>query len=245
VRIDASTLEDATSRIGARIASREPTYVCVCSVNNVVEARRSEEYRQVLNRSGLNTSDGMPLVWLLHRDGHPWARRVYGPDLILAICEASLSRGWSHFYYGGPDGVATSLAAGLEERFPGLIVAGTFSPPVTHVDNLCTDDIAVRINASGADIVWVGLSTPKQEWWMARMRQRLTAPVLIGVGAAFDFHTNRARQAPGWMQDRSLEWLFRLVHEPRRLWRRYLVGNSWFLWEVVRQEIGLKRFPLE
>jgi N-acetylglucosaminyldiphosphoundecaprenol N-acetyl-beta-D-mannosaminyltransferase len=245
VRIDASTLEDATSRIGGWIAAGERTYVCVCSVNNVVEARRSTQYRQVLNASGLNTSDGMPLVWHLHRHGHPWARRVYGPDLVLAICQASRDTSWRHFYYGGSDGVAESFSARMAERFPGLKVAGSLSPPFARVDDLCTDEVAARINSSDADIVWVGLSTPKQEQWMARMRDRLEAPVLIGVGAAFDFHTNRLRQAPEWAQNRGLEWLFRLIQEPRRLWRRYLVGNIWFLWESVGQESGLKRFPLD
>jgi N-acetylglucosaminyldiphosphoundecaprenol N-acetyl-beta-D-mannosaminyltransferase len=213
-------------------------------VNNVIEARRSEEYRQLLNRSALNTSDGMPLVWQLHQQGHPWATRVYGPDLLLAVSQASLSRDWRHFYYGGRDGVADALRARMTEQFPNLRVAGTFSPPVADIRDLCTDETASRINSSGADIVWVGLSTPKQEQWMARMREHLVAPVLIGVGAAFDFHTNRIPQAPRWMQVRGLEWLFRLIQEPRRLWRRYLIGNSRFLVELALQRVGLTRFTL-
>jgi N-acetylglucosaminyldiphosphoundecaprenol N-acetyl-beta-D-mannosaminyltransferase len=244
VRVDASTLEDATSRIDRWIASDERVYVCVLTVNNVMEARRSDEYRGVLNRSGLNTSDGMPLVWQLHSQGHAWARRVYGPDLMLAVSAASVPRGWQHFYYGGADGVAESLAARMTKRFPGLLMAGTYSPPVAPVEDLCSDEVAAAINDSEADIVWIGLGTPKQDLWMARMRARLTAPVLIGVGAAFDFHTGRVPQAPAWMQAHGLEWLYRLVHEPRRLWRRYLVGNTWFLWDVGLQKAGLKRFPL-
>jgi len=132
----------------------------------------------------------------------------------------------------------------MGDRFQGLRIAGVLSPPVASVDELSSDEAAAQINSSGADIVWVGLSTPKQEQWMARMRERLVAPVLIGVGAAFDFHTHRIPQAPPWMQARGLEWLFRLVSEPRRLWRRYLIGNSWFLWNLAFQELGLKRFPL-
>lgn len=209
-----------------------------------MEARRSEEYRQILNRSGLNASDGMPLVWQLHRQGHPWATRVYGPDLMLAVSKASLSQGWRHFYYGGSEEIAATLGVRMTERFPGLRIAGTFSPPVAGIEDLFNDEVVARINASAADIVWVGLSTPKQEQWMARMRERLTAPVLIGVGAAFDFHTYRVRQAPTWVQDRGLEWLFRMIQEPRRLWRRYLIGNSWFLFELGRQKLGLKQFPL-
>lgn len=186
----------------------------------------------------------MPLVWQLHHQGHVWATRVYGPDLMLAVSQASLSHGWRHFYYGGRDGVSDALAAHMTEQFPELRIAGTFSPPVAEIGDLCSDEVAFRINSSGADIVWVGLSTPKQEQWMACMRERLVAPVLIGVGAAFDFHTNRMRQAPTWMQDRGLEWLFRLTQEPRRLWRRYLIGNSRFLWDLAQQRVGLKHFPL-
>jgi N-acetylglucosaminyldiphosphoundecaprenol N-acetyl-beta-D-mannosaminyltransferase len=244
VRIDVSTLEDATSRIGGWIAARERTYVCVCSVNNVVEARRSLEYRRVLNRSSLNTPDGMPLVWQLHRHGYASATRVYGPDLFVSVCKASAATGWRHFFYGGRDGVAVSLAARMGEQFQGLQIAGVLSPPVASVDELCNEESAAQINSSGADIVWVGLSTPKQEQWMARMRERLEAPVLIGVGAAFDFHTHRIPQAPPWMQARGLEWVFRLMSEPRRLWRRYLIGNSLFLWDLAFQELGLKSFPL-
>jgi N-acetylglucosaminyldiphosphoundecaprenol N-acetyl-beta-D-mannosaminyltransferase len=244
VRIDACTVSDATGRIGEFVESRKRTYVCVCSVNNVVEAQRSEAYRKILNRSGLNTSDGMPLVWQLHRQGHPWATRVYGPDLLVSISEASLSRRWRQFYYGGRTGVAASLAGRMGERFQGLRVSGTFGPPIGSVESLCSDEIAARINDSGADIVWVGLGTPKQEQWMSLMRERLEAPVLIGVGAAFDFFTGGAKQAPTWMQRNGLEWMFRLASEPRRLWRRYLIGNSLFLGELIKQNLGLKQFPL-
>lgn len=244
VRIDASTVEDATSRIGAWINSRQCTYVCVCSVNNVVEALRSEDYRQVLNRSGLNTSDGMPLVWQVHHRGHDWATRVYGPDLLLSVCAASTANSWRHFFYGGHDGVAAAVAARMADRFHGLRIAGTLSPPIARVEDLCNAEVVAQINNSGADIVWVGLGTPKQETWMARMRERLVAPVLVGVGAAFDFHAHRVAQAPRWMQGRGLEWLFRLAREPRRLGRRYLIGNSRFVWELTCQELGLKRFRL-
>jgi N-acetylglucosaminyldiphosphoundecaprenol N-acetyl-beta-D-mannosaminyltransferase len=242
VRIDASTLDEAVSQIGTWISEGKRTYIAICTVNNVVQALRSENYRQVLNGSGLTTSDGVPLVWELHRQGHAGAERVYGPDLFLAVSNASISRGWKHFYYGGHEGVAESLAAKMRGRFPGLRVVGMFSPPVASVDELCTQEVADDINASDADIVWVGLGAPKQEEWMARMRERLAAPILIGVGAAFDIHTGRVAQAPLWMQRNGLEWLFRLGSEPARLWRRYLVGNTRFVWELTLQRLGVKKF---
>lgn len=160
--------------------------------------------------------------------------RVYGPDLMLAACEAAVSRGWSSFFYGGRDGIPERLAERLGARYPGLRVAGTYSPPFGPVDEAADVEIVRRINESGADIVWIGLSTPKQERWMASHVGRLDAPVLIGVGAAFDIHAGTLAQAPPWMQRGGLEWLYRLYREPRRLWKRYLVNNPSFVVRIIR-----------
>jgi N-acetylglucosaminyldiphosphoundecaprenol N-acetyl-beta-D-mannosaminyltransferase len=210
-------------------------YVCVAGVHGVMESQRDETLRQIHNAAGLVTPDGMPLVWLSRLYGWRNTRRVYGPDLMLDVCERSLATGYRHFFYGGNEGVPERLADRLQRRFPGLIVAGTYSPPFRAVTVDEDEAIVSRINDSKPDIVWVGLSTPKQEHWMAQHVDRITASVLIGVGAAFDFHAGLKRQAPRWMQQSGLEWLFRLGTEPRRLWRRYLVNNPLFVWLMFLQ----------
>ena len=210
-------------------------YVCVTGVHGVMESQRDEGLREVHNRSGLTVPDGMPLVWCAHRAGLADVQRVYGPDMMLAVLERAAERGWSSYFYGGADGVAAQLAESMLARFPGLRVVGSESPPfreITPEERAATQE---RINASGADLVWVGLSTPKQERWMADNRAGLHAPALFGVGAAFDFHTGRVRQAPPWLQRSGLEWAFRLGVEPKRLWRRYLRNNPAFVAAVLRQ----------
>jgi N-acetylglucosaminyldiphosphoundecaprenol N-acetyl-beta-D-mannosaminyltransferase len=170
---------------------------------------------------------------------------VYGPDLLLACCSRSLASGYRHFFYGGAPGVPERLIERLSARFPGLCVAGGFSPPFRALTS--EEDLALvrRINEAQPDIVWVGLSTPKQERWMWEHRGRLKAPVFIGVGAAFDFHAGLKRQAPRWMQRNGLEWVFRLLTEPRRLWRRYLRNNPVFVWLTLLQGLGLRRYEVE
>lgn len=234
----------ALERIDAWIAGHDRQYVCVCSVNNVMQGHRSESLRRVMNASGMNTPDGMPLVWLSRLAGHRQVSRVYGPDLMLAEMDHSRSKGHRHFFYGGGEGVAASLARRMLEQFPGVQIVGTYAPPFGPVSELCNDEVGALINRTRPDIVWVGISTPKQELWMGCMRPRLEAPVLIGVGAAFDFHTGRLAQAPPWMQRSGLEWSFRLAHEPRRLWRRYLLDNPRFVFALVQQKLGLRRYEL-
>lgn len=229
VHVDATDPAAALDTVTAWVERRERHYVCVTGVHGVMEARRDPALRAVHNGAGLVVPDGMPLVWCCHRAGRPATRRVYGPDLMLSVLGRAAERGWSSFLYGGADGVPEQLGERLRQRFPGLRVAGTLSPPFRPLTPDEDADVVARVNASGADLVWVGLSTPKQERWMAEHRDRLDAPVLLGVGAAFDFHTGRVRQAPSWMQDRGLEWAFRLGVEPRRLWRRYLRNNPAFV----------------
>jgi N-acetylglucosaminyldiphosphoundecaprenol N-acetyl-beta-D-mannosaminyltransferase len=241
VGVSAIAMPDAIQTVAAWIASGERQYVCITGVHGVMESCRDPALREVHNAAGLVTPDGMPLVWLGRARGHSRMRRVYGPDLMLALCEWSVRQGVRHYFYGGADGVADRLAARLQQRFPGLVVAGTFSPPFRPLDPDEDDAVVRRINATEPDIVWVGLSTPKQERWMHAHRERLTAPVMIGVGAAFDFLAGLKRQAPRWMQRTGLEWSFRLATEPRRLWKRYLVNNPWFVWEVLREAAGGRR----
>ncbi len=245
VGISAINLETALRTIGGWISRREPQYVCLTSVNGVIESQWDEELRRIHNAAGLVTPDGMPLVWLSRLMGYPYVGRVYGPDLMLAVCERSAEQGCRHFFYGGAPGVAEKLVVRLQSRFPGLKVTGVYSPPFRPLTSEEDQALGERINAAGPDIVWVGISTPKQERWMVEHVGRISAPVLIGVGAAFDFHAGLKRQAPSWMQISGLEWLFRLMTEPRRLWRRYLINNSWFLWLILLQALGREPGGLE
>lgn len=243
VGISAIDIATTLAIIARWVAERRREYVCVCTVHGVMECRRSERLRSVFNAAGIVTPDGMPLVWLGRRAGCQ-VSRVYGPDLLLAELDVSRRVGHRHYFYGGAGGVVDLLAARMRDRFAGLQVAGTYEPPFGSIDELCTAEVARHIDAMRPDVVWVGLSTPKQDEWMARMRPLLKAPVLIGIGAAFDFHAGRKRQAPQLIQRVGLEWLFRLAMEPRRLWRRYLVNNPWFLYELALQQLGLRDYPL-
>ena len=245
VGVSALTMDSALRIIDGWIARGEHHYVCVTGVHGVMESQRDAVLRGIHNAAGLVTPDGMPLVWLSRLKGQRFVERVYGPDLMLEVCARSVSRGYRHFFYGGGDGVAERLADRLRARVPGLTVAGTATPPFRLLSAAEEADVERRINDAGPNIVWVGLSTPKQERWMHTHVGRLDAQVLVGVGAAFDFHAGLKKQAPRWMQRSGLEWLFRLRTEPRRLWRRYLVNNPWFLWCIALQALGVKRYELE
>jgi N-acetylglucosaminyldiphosphoundecaprenol N-acetyl-beta-D-mannosaminyltransferase len=245
VGISAINLQRAVQEIERWIAGSVAQYVNVCTVHTVMECQKNQGLRRIVNRSGLSTPDGMPLVWLSRLRGYPEAGRVYGPDLMLALCERTQATGHRHFFYGGAPGVADLLASKLKARYPALIVAGTHSPPYRPADADETRDVLAAINASSPDIVWIGLGTPKQDYWVSRHRALLSAPVLIAVGAAFDFHAGLLRQAPRWMQRSGLEWLFRLLQEPRRLAFRYLVYNPLFVFRVILQLAGIRRYTLE
>jgi N-acetylglucosaminyldiphosphoundecaprenol N-acetyl-beta-D-mannosaminyltransferase len=243
--VDALDLRSAADAVEGWLATGHRSYVCHANVHGVMEAHRDPEVAAAYAGAGLTVPDGMPLVWLGRRAGHPEVSRVYGPDFMLELCERTARRGGACFYLGGRPGVAESLAAALEARFPGLRTAGTWTPPF-GLDPLRVDGEAVaRVNAARPELVWIGLGCPRQELWMATHRPHLDAAALIGVGAAFDFHTGRVRQAPRWMQRSGLEWLFRLVQEPRRLWRRYVLLNAKFLVHLSLQLTGLLRYGPE
>jgi N-acetylglucosaminyldiphosphoundecaprenol N-acetyl-beta-D-mannosaminyltransferase len=245
VGVSAITIAGALASIDRWIATGANRYVCVTGVHGVMESQRDPALRDIHNRAGLVAPDGMPLVWLSWLAGHGYVERVYGPDLMLACCDASVAKGYRHYFYGGAPGVPERLAARLRERFTGLKIAGTWSPPFGELSAAEEQAMIDRIALANPDIVWVGLSTPKQERWMARYAGRLPVPVLIGVGAAFDFHAGLKRQAPRWMQRSGLEWLFRLATEPRRLWRRYLINNPSFVWRLLLQFSGMARHDLD
>ncbi len=245
VGVSAVNMAQALEQIACWIDHRVRTYVVVCPVYTVMQCHEKPDLRRLVNRAGMVTPDGMPLVFLCRRLGHPTVSRVYGPDLLLAFSEMATRRGYTSFYYGGAEGVATRLAEVMTARFPGLRVVGTYSPPYRDLTPEEDATVVEQINAAAPDVVWVGLGSPKQDYWMAAHRDRLEAPVLIGVGAAFDFLTGRVRQAPRWMQRNGLEWLFRLATEPRRLWRRYLIYNPLFVFYMTLQLLGLRRLLLD
>lgn len=233
LHISAIDMDAAVLTIERWVDTESVNYVCICTVHTVMECQRDHELRRVVNAAGLRTPDGMPLVWLSRRAGHKCVSRVYGPDLMLELASRSAQTRHRHFFYGGGPEVAGELAERLSNRFPGLEVAGVHTPPMLAMGEIESKETIRKINESRADIVWVGLGAPKQDWWIANHRPLLNAPVLIAVGAALDFHTGRVRQAPAWMQRNGLEWLFRLSQDPRRLWRRYILDNARFVRALV------------
>lgn len=218
-------------------------YVAVLTVHSVMTAWLDRAYASALNTADAATPDGMPLVWALRSLGATGQRRVYGPDLMMALCGQAAGLGHRIYLYGGREDTLPMLRDALERRFPALRIAGMHSPPfrplTAEEDAACVRDI---LN-SAADIVFVGIGVPKQEIWMHRHRESLPGAIMLGVGAAFDFHAGRVRQAPGWMQRAGLEWLFRLCMEPRRLWKRYVLLNPLFVVLWALQRLGVLSYP--
>lgn len=240
VGVSAINMEMALNTIDRWIAERRPNYVCVTSVHGVIASQSDNELRRIQNRAGLVTPDGMPLVWVSRLRKHRNVGRVYGPDLMTAVCTESVAKGYRHFLYGGASAVPERLADRLRQAYPGIQIVGTYSPPFRPLTPEEDETVVRQINQSKADIVWVGLSTPKQEYWMAGHLGRLDVPVMIGVGAAFDFLAGLKRQAPRWIQRSGLEWLYRLSTEPRRLWRRYLTIVPLFLFYMALDSLRLR-----
>lgn len=245
VRVSAVSLESATELVFSTIAEGKKEYICVRDAHGIIRCQRDEALRAAHNRAFLVTPDGMPLVWALRHAGHKNCSRVYGPDLMLRVLESGLALGARHFLYGATPNTLERLRLRLIERFPGARIVGTYSPPFRQLTTQEETAVVQSVNESAADVVWVGLGSPKQELWMAAMRGRLEASVLIGVGAAFDFHAGGKRQAPKFIQNSGMEWAFRLLCEPRRLWRRYAVVVPSFLLLTLLQRTGLRQFPAD
>jgi N-acetylglucosaminyldiphosphoundecaprenol N-acetyl-beta-D-mannosaminyltransferase len=241
--VDAVQIPDVVAEMERWIGERRGShYIAVTGMHGVTEAQHDPELKRILNAADLVVPDGMPLVWLGRWRGYALRRRVYGPELMLEFCRATAGKGYRHFFYGGAPGVAGELAGRLRRQFPSLQVVGVFSPPFRPLRPDEDARVARRIRDAKPEVLWVGLSTPKQERWMYEHRESLEAPVMVGVGAAFDLNTGRVRQAPRWMRERGLEWFWRLLMEPRRLWRRYLIGGAEFVWLVALELLGLKKF---
>lgn len=245
VGVSAMNLRIAADAVLGAVRARRKGYVCVCGVHGISEAQKDPGFKRILNGAFLNTTDGMPLVWLARHYAGGDIGRVYGPDLMLELFERTRDGSARHFLYGGAEGVAELLQAGLEKRFPGVKIAGAHCPPFRELTTEEELALAARLREVKPDIMWIGLGAPKQERFMARCMPGLDATIMIGVGAAFDFLSGRKRQAPRWMRRCGLEWFFRLCCEPRRLWRRYLINNPLFIIRMTCQLLGLKKYPYE
>lgn len=237
VMMSAINMNDALKVVERLIAERRKGYVCVSPVSTILECYENEKIRDIVNQAALVTPDGMPSVWIGKRKGFQNMGRVYGPDLMKAVCNLSQVKGYRNFFYGATPEVLERLKTNLLVQFPKLNICGVCSPPFRALSDEEDRQLVEQINRAQADIVWVGLGSPKQDIWMAQHKDRLSAYVLCGVGAAFDFISGTKKQAPYWMQRCGLEWLFRLCTEPRRLWRRYLIGNTKFIYLLIKEKI--------
>lgn len=234
-------IPDVIREMESWIASRERTHcIAVTGMHGVSESRKDSRFREVLKSASLVVPDGMPLVWLARWHGHPINRRVCGSDLMEAFCQQTGSR-YRHFFYGGSSGVAEGLAQHLRDHH-NISVAGTYTPPFRPLTDDEDKEVVARVQAATPDVLWIGLSTPKQEQWMYDHREKFLVPAMLGVGAAFDFNSGKLRRAPAWMGNIGLEWLFRLLVDPKRLWKRYLVTIPSAIWNVSLEMFQLKKF---
>jgi len=243
VNVSAIDLQSATTLADDWIRSeRGHRYICATGVHGVMEAHADSELRQILNQAFINAPDGMPMVWVGRLQGFRNMDRVFGPDLMLALCRLSVARGYRNFLYGGEPGVAEQLSINLQRKFPGLQVVGTYTPPFRSLAPIEEENLLAQMLESRPHILWVGLSTPKQEKFMAQYVNRFQVPLIVGVGAAFDYHTGRIRDCSPWVKRAGLQWFHRLLQDPRRLWRRYLRSIPAFLWHIMCQLTHLRRY---
>lgn len=237
VKLDAIEINDVVKIVSGWIDSSVKTtrYICVTNVNSVVEAQKDPYLKQITNESDISVCDGMPLVWIGRLKGFKLRERVYGFNLMREVLGLSQKKGYSNYFYGSSESVLSNMVSRIKREYPNLRMNGYFSPPFRELSEIEKQKIAQDINNSKPDIVWVGLGYPKQEKWMHEFRNYLNYPVLIGVGAAFDFFSGNKKQAPIWMQNAGLEWLFRLIQEPGRLWKRYLINNTLFIILLIKE----------
>lgn len=244
VRVNTIPITSCLSLIDTWIRKNKKQYVCATSVHGIIEAQKNPRFKKILNNSGLTTPDGMPLVWISKLQGYKNVERVYGPDLLLALCQHSVKKRYKHFFYGSSKNVLEKLTNNLKKKFPGILIVGTKSPPFRPLTLAEDKEIIKRINRLKPDILWVGLSTPKQEQWIADHRKSISAPVMLSVGAAFDFHAGTKQQAPLWMQHAGLEWFFRMCNEPSRLTSRYMTIIPQFLMLLFIQFLSPKKYKV-
>ena len=245
VAIHATNLEEAVLLSDRLLQTEGRGYVCLTGVHGVMEAGRDPELHRILNDATLCLPDGMPTVWVGHAQGHRSINRVYGPDYMLGMCRWSVARGYRHFLYGGRPGVVEQLQQRLRKMTPGLQIVGIYTPPFGPLSPLQQRELSDIVAECRPHIFWVGMSTPKQERFMAEYIDKLDVKLMAGVGAAFDIHAGLISDSPDWVKTCGLQWLDRLRKEPRRLWRRYLANNPAFVWNIALQVAGFRQFSLD
>jgi N-acetylglucosaminyldiphosphoundecaprenol N-acetyl-beta-D-mannosaminyltransferase len=243
ISIDALDMERSLERIAVELEEGRKGYVCLAGVHGIMEAHRDPRLAAIYASAAITVPDGAPTEWIGRWQGHHWMRRVAGPDLMIEVFRRKQFSGYTHFLYGGEEGVAQKLRERLTNRFPGARIIGTFTPPFRDLNEAEEQSLMAQVRELKPDIIWVGISTPRQERFMQRYLGRLDTTLMFGVGAAFDFHTGRIQDAPQWIKRIGMQWLHRLVQDPRRLWKRYLRNNSAFLWHIALQLTGLREYP--
>lgn len=242
VAVSAVCMSDAISYSDRLLQSQSRGYVCVTGVHGIMEAQYDERLRSILNASFLTTPDGMPTVWVGKLQGLANMTRVSGPEYMIEMCRLSVERGYKNFLYGGKPGVAEDLKKSLTRRFPGLQITGTYTPPFRPLNQNEEVDLEHQIRVGQADILWCGISTPKQERFMAKYCGRLPVKLMIGVGAAFDIHSGHSKDAPDWIKNAGMHWFLRMLRDPRRLVGRYMKNNPRFLWLMGLQFTGIRKY---
>lgn len=237
VNISVTNLKHSSEQILMWVRDKVQSYVCVAPVSTIVFCQKDGKYKEIVNGANMVTPDGMPVVWLGKLQGFKQVSRTYGPDLMALICEKGQAQGVRHFFYGATNATLDILQKELKLRYPQIVFAGAIAPECIEVGQKEDLSIIEKINNASPDIIWVALGSPKQDYWMFNHRKEIQAPVMVGVGAAFDFVAGIKPQAPRWMQKSGLEWFFRLCSEPKRLWRRYLIGNTIFIFLLMKNFI--------
>lgn len=244
VRVHSVNIPLVLSKIYELINKSQKGYITVTGVHGIMECQRSLKVKAAHNHSFLTVPDGMPLVYIGKFFGYSKIARCYGPDLMMAVMEASVAKRYTHFFYGGKDGIAQKLKHMMKSKFPGIKIVGTYTPPYRPLSEEEKKELVEKVHQLGPNIIWVGLSTPKQEIFMQEYLPLLDTNLMIGVGAAFDFHTGQIKTAPTWLQKMALEWLYRLIQEPSRLWKRYMLNNPLFLWKFALQVLKIKKYEI-
>jgi N-acetylglucosaminyldiphosphoundecaprenol N-acetyl-beta-D-mannosaminyltransferase len=241
VKVHATSMDRALSQIEAAIAQGDKGYVCVTGVHGIMESQMDSSLKRIINHSLLTTPDGRPTVWVGWLRGLFQMRQVTGPDMMLRICARSAEKGYTHFFYGGNTGVAEELKDSLTRRFPGLRVVGTYCPPFRALQAEEEAELIRTVAELKPDFFWVGLSTPKQEKFMDQYLPKLDTKLMFAVGAAFDIHTGRIKDAPYWMKVMGVQWMHRIYQDPGRLWKRYLINNPKFVYRITLELLGIAK----
>jgi N-acetylglucosaminyldiphosphoundecaprenol N-acetyl-beta-D-mannosaminyltransferase len=242
VRIHATNMDRALAWTESAVASGQKGYVCVTGVQGIMEAQSDSNLKGIINRAVLTIPDGRPTVWVGWLRGLFAMRQVTGPDMMLRIFAMSAEKGYTHFFYGGNIGIADQLKDSLIERFPGVKVLGTYTPPFRPLNSQEEAELTKTVSELKPDFFWVGLSTPKQERFMDQYVDKLDTKLMFGVGAAFDIHTGRIKDAPYWMKFAGVQWMHRIYQDPSRLWRRYVVNNPRFVYHLIRESLGIASY---